>query len=600
MAASPLTRRFRVLLTAATTAVALAAAPAAAANPASAGNASTDPAGAVLAQMTTDEKIGQLFETYAYGSSATAVTPAEAAANQSLYGVSTPAEVVAKYHLGAIIYFAWTDSLQNPTQIANLSNGLQQAAADNGDAPLLISTDQEGGNVTRIGQPPFAVSPGNMALGATFSPGDSYDMSHVTGEQLRAVGINVDDAPVSDVNTNPQNAADGPRSFGDDAGHVAAMVGASVRGYQDAGIAATAKHFPGLGSTTTNTDNGVATSDETWQQIQQNDLPPFRTAIADGVDVIMAAHIIMPALDPSGAPASVSKPIVTGLLRDRLQYNGVVVTDALSAAALQSIPTDQRALQALEAGGDELLMPDHLGASIDAIRQAVQSGEVTMARLDQSVQRILDLKQRLGLFQNAMVDSSAAASKVGTPQQLATAARAGSDSITLVRNSDGTLPLADGSGKKVLVTGWGLGTTATLASAISTHGVTTQRVWTDQGEYPSANAAAVAAAKDSDYVVVTTDNAWGSTGQQSVVEQLLATGTPVIVVALGGPYDLAYVPGVQTYVAAYGYQPPTLNALVADLFGSQPLGHLPVTIRSPDGSTVIARYATGLRYGNGG
>lgn len=600
MAALPLTRQLGVLLTAATSVVVVLAAAPVAASRTSGGGASSDPAHAALAQMTTDEKIGQLFGTIAYGSSATDVTPAEAAANQSLYGVSTPAEVVAKYHLGGIIYFTWTDSEQNPAQTANLSNGLQQAAADSGDAPLLISTDQEGGNVARIGQPPFAVSPGNMALGATFSPGDSFDMSQATGQQLRAVGINVDYAPVSDVNTNPQNTADGPRSFGDEAGHVAAMVGASVRGYQDAGVAATAKHFPGLGSTTTNTDNGVATSDETLQQIQRNDLPPFRTAITNGVDVIMATHLIMPALDPSGTPASMSKPIVTGLLRDQLHYNGVVVTDALEAAALQSIPTDQRALRALEAGNDQMLFPDHLGASIDAIQQAVQSGEVSMARVDQSVLRILELKQKLGLFQNAMVDSSAAASKVGTPQQLATAARAGRDSITLVRNSDGTLPLAGGSGKKVLVTGWGSGTTATLASAISAHGVTTQRVWTDQGEDPSANAAAVAAAKESDYVVVTTDNAWGSTGQQSLVQKLLATGTPVIVVALGGPYDLAYFPGAQTYVAAYGYQPPTLDALVADLFGSQPLGHLPVTIRSADGSSVLAHYATGLSYSNGG
>jgi beta-N-acetylhexosaminidase len=274
----------------------------------------------------------------------------------------------------------------------------------------------------------------------------------------------------------------------------------------------------------------------------------------------------------------------------------VVVTDALSAAALENIPTDQRALQALEAGDDQLLMPEHLGASIDAIRQAVQSGEITMARVDRSVLRILELKQKLGLFQNAMVDSSTAASKVGTAPQLATAARAGRDSITLVRNSDGTLPLADGSGKKVLVTGWGSGTTATLASAIAAHGVSTQRVWTNQGESQAANDAAVAAAKDSDYVVVTTDNAWASPGQQSVVQQLIATGTPVVVVALGGPYDLAYIPGAHTYLAAYGYQPPTLDALVADLFGGQPLGHLPVTIHSADGASVVAHYATGLRY----
>jgi beta-N-acetylhexosaminidase len=600
MAAPPLARRSLALLAAGASAIALATAAPASASSAAGSGAATDPAHAALARMTIDQKIGQLFETYAYGSSATDVTPAEAKANQALYGVNTPAEVVAKYHLGAIIYFAWTDSLQDPTQIANLSNGLQQAAAGSGDAPLLISTDQEGGNVTRIGQPPFAVSPGNMALGATFSPGDSYDMSHVTGEQLKAVGINVDDAPVSDVNTNPQNAADGPRSFGDRAGHVAAMVGASVSGYQDAGIAATAKHFPGLGSTTTNTDNGVATSDETVQEIQRNDLPPFRTAIADGVDVIMAAHIIMPALDPSMAPASVSKPIVTGLLRDQLHYNGVVVTDSLGAAALDNIPTDQRALQALEAGDDQLLMPEHLGASIDAIRQAVQSGQVSLARVDQSVLRILELKQKLGLFQNALVDASAAASSVGTPAQLATAARAGRDSITLVRNDAGTLPLADGSGKKVLVTGWGAGTTQTLTNSIATHGVTAQRLYTGTSPSQSAIDASVSAAKSSDYVVVATDNAWGNTAQQSQVQQLLATGTPVIVVAFGGPYDLAYFPGAQTYIAAYGYQPPSLDALVADLFGAQPQGHLPVTINSPDGSTVVAHYATGLSYNTGG
>jgi len=241
-------------------------------------------------------------------------------------------------------------------------------------------------------------------------------------------------------------------------------------------------------------------------------------------------------------------------------------------------------------------MPEHLGPSIDAIQQAVQSGQVSMARIDQSVLRILRLKEKLGLFRNAMVDASATASRVGTPAQLATSARAARDSITLVRNGDGTLPLAGGSGKKVLVTGWGSGTTQTLTTAIAAHGVTTQRVWTDQGEHPASNAAAVAAAKTSDYVVVTTDNAWGSPGQQAFVQQLLATGTPVIVVALGGPYDLAYVPAAQTYVAAYGYQPPTLDALVSALFGTQPLGHLPVTVRSPDGSTVVAHYATGLRY----
>ena len=554
-----------------------------------------DPAQRILADLSLDQKIGQLFETYVYGDSATTTDPAAVAQNQALYGVDNGAQLIARYHLGSIIYFTWTSNLGAPTQIATLSNGLQQAAADNGDAPLLISTDQEGGNVTRIGAP-LAVSPGNMAIGASFSPADSYAMSHASGQQLAALGINVDDAPVVDVNTNPANTADGPRSFGDRASMVSVLSAASVLGYQRGGVAATAKHFPGLGSTSVNTDNGVAVTDETAEQFERNDLPPFRAAIAAGTDEIMAAHIIAPALDPSGAPASVSEPIVTGLLRDRLHYDGVVVTDALSAAALEGIPSDERALRALEAGDDVLLMPEDLPASIDAIRAAVQSGEVSQARLDESVLRILRLKEKLGLFRNAMVDASAAAHRVGTPDQLATAARTASDSITLLRNAEAILPLAANTGKHALVTGWGSGTTQTLTDSIATHGVTTQRLYTGSNPSQALIDAAVAAARASDDVVVTTDNAWADPGQQALVRALEATGTPVVVVALGGPYDLAYLAEAPTFIAAYGYQPATLTALVADLFGAQPKGHLPVTVRSPDGSSVVAAYGTGLHY----
>ncbi len=394
-----------------------------------------------LAGMSLEQKVGQLFQTYVYGDTATTTDPAYTSQNQALYGVDNGAQVLAKYHLGGVIYFTWSGNLGYPTQIATLSNGLQQASTGNGDTPLLITTDQEGGNVTRIGAP-LAVSPGNMALGATFSPVDSYAMSHATGQQLAALGINGDDAPVVDTNTNPANSADGARSFGDRAGPVAVMAAASVLGYQTAGIAATAKHFPGLGSTSVNTDNGVAVTDETRADFDRNDLPPFRAAIAAGVDTIMAAHIIAPALDPSGAPASMSKPIVTGLLRDTLHFNGVVVTDALSAAALGNIPPAQRAVQAIEAGVDQLLMPSSLGDSIDAVLAAVHDGTITEARIDQSVTRILKLKQKLGLFKNSQVDAAAAAGRVGTPAQNAVAARAANDSITLVRNQNHVLPFA--------------------------------------------------------------------------------------------------------------------------------------------------------------
>jgi beta-N-acetylhexosaminidase len=555
--------------------------------------ATTDRIQTLVAGMSLEQKVGQLFATYVYGDTATTTDPAYTSQNQAAYGVDNGAQVVAKYHLGSVIYFTWSGNLANPTQVATLSNGLQQAA---GDVPLLISTDQEGGNVTRIGAP-LAVSPGNMAIGATFSAPDSYAMSNATGAQLKALGITVDDAPVVDTNTNPANSADGPRSFGDRAGAVAAMSAASVLGYQSAGIAATAKHFPGLGSTSINTDNGIAVTDETRAQFDANDLPPFRAAIASGVDEIMAAHIVAPSLDPSGAAASLSKPIVTDLLRGTMHYNGVVVTDALSAAALENVDPAERAVRAIEAGDDQLLMPSNLADAENAVLAAVASGRLTEARIDESVTRLLRLKTRLGLFENSQVDVSHAASSVGTAQQHATSAKTATDSITLVRNQAGTLPLAGGTGAHVLVTGWGAGTTQTLTGAIATHDVSSQRVYTGSNPSAATIAAAVAAANASDDVVVTTNNAWGDNGQQALVHALLGTGKPVIVVSLGGPYDLAYFASAPTYIAAYGYQPDTLSALVAAVFGAQPRGHLPVTIhRADDPAKILVPYGTGLGY----
>lgn len=548
----------------------------------------------LLRQLSLEQKVGQLFATYAYGDTATTENPAYTSQNQALYGVDNGAQLVAKYHLGSVIYFSWSGNLASPTQIATLSNGLQQAASDSDGVPLLISTDQEGGSVNRIGAP-LAVSPGNMAIGATGRLTDSYDMSRVTGQQLKALGINVDDAPVVDTNTNPANSADGPRSFGDRALAVAAFGAASVAGYQQAGIAATAKHFPGLGSTSVNTDNGIAVTDETRADFERNDLPPFRAAIAAGVDEIMAAHIVAPALDPSGAPASLSNPIVTGILRNELHYDGVVITDALSAAALANVDPAQRAVRAIQAGDDQLLMPTDLAAAESAVLAAVHDGTISQARIDQSVSRILRLKQRLGLFDGAQVDASQAASRVGTPSQLATAARTAADSITLVRNGAGTLPLADGSGKQILITGWGASSTQILAAEVAGHGAQTQRVYTGSAPSSATIARAVAAAQASDEVLVSTNNAWGDVGQQNLVHRLVATGKPVTVLALGAPYDLGYLPEVQTFLAGYGYQPDSLNALVAVLFGTQPGGRLPVTVRGSDGS-VVAGWGTGLHY----
>jgi beta-N-acetylhexosaminidase len=561
---------------------------------------------AIMANMTLAEKIDQMFVVNVYGQTATTTDAADVAANNALFGagIDNATQMINTFHPGGVIYFAWTDSVAAPQQTATLSNGLQQAAMASNGIPLQISVDQEGGVVTRIGAP-GSVSPGNMAIGASFNPFDAYRAANVTGAELRAQGINMDDAPVVDVNTNPQNSADGPRSFGDNTGMVKAFAAAAVAGYQNAGIAAQAKHFPGLGDTTTNTDSGVAVTNETKQQIMSVDVPAFRSAMAAGAKSIMAAHIVASALDPSGLPASLSNPIVTGLLRDTLHYNGVVITDSLSAGALAAYTHQQIITDAINAGDDELLIcPEPSGGSLGGAvnlpeseqiaLNAVDSGQISVARIDQSVSRILHMKASLGLFGNPYTTPGAVTSTVGTPAHLAVMAGAAKDSITLLRNNNGTLPLAANSGKHVLVTGWGVGTTQNLANDLTAKGLTTQLLWTGSPG-SAAIAQAVAAAQQNDATVVTSYNAWGDTNQQNLVDALLATGKPVIVAAVGGPYDIAYYPTAPTFLASYDYQPPSLVALADAITGTAPTGHLPVTIQAVPGGTLFG-YGSGLSH----
>jgi beta-N-acetylhexosaminidase len=546
--------------------------------------AAADPVTRLMSGMSLPAKVGQMFVSYVYGSGATTTNAADIAANRALYGVDNGAAAVARYHLGGVIYFTWSNNLADPPQIAALSNGLQQAAMANGGVPLQISTDQEGGVVNRIGAP-LAVSPGNMAIGATFNPAAAFEAAEVSGTELRALGVNVVDAPVVDVNTNPRNSADGVRSFGDRTGPVSVFGAAAVAGYRAAGIGAQAKHFPGLGDTTVNTDNGVAVTDESRAQIMATHVPPFRAAIAAGVPSIMAAHIVAPALDPSGAPASLSRPIVTGLLRDTLHYDGVVITDALDAAALAGIPADRIVLDAVNAGIDQLLMPKNLPAAIQTVLDAVAAGTLSEARIDRSVRRILRMKLRLGLFDDPYVP---AAPVVGTADHLATMAGIAHRSITTLRGRD--LPLR--AGQNVLVTGWGVSTTTNLTAALSARGLTATRLYTGSPG-PAVIAQAVAAAQAADVTVVTTSNAWSDVTQQNLVAALLATGKPIVVAAVNGPYDIAYFPTAPTYVAAYDYQPVSVTALADVLVGqSRATGRLPVTIRSADGSTVLFPYGS--------
>jgi beta-N-acetylhexosaminidase len=555
----------------------------------------------LLHQMTLEEKVGQLFITYAYGDTADTTNPADVAANQQAWGVDNAQQLIDRYHLGGIIYYAWSNNVNNPAQIAGLSNGIQRAeAGQRVPVPALIATDQEGGIVARVG-PPATEFPGNMALGAGRSTDDAKQAASITGQELKAIGINQDYAPVSDVNVNAQNPVIGVRSFGSDPGLVAGMASAQVDGYQGAGIAATAKHFPGHGDTDVDSHIALPTITHTREQWEQIDKPPFQADIDHGIDVIMTAHITVPALDPTpGLPATLSKPIMTGILRHEMHFNGVIVTDALGMGGVSGqFGDDKVPVMALNAGVDMLLKsPDgKLDLQYNAVLDAVRNGEVPMWRIDQSVSRILRLKFKLGLFDNPYVDTSAIDGVVGTPEHLAAAERITDRTTTLVKNDAGTLPLAADQRRHILVTGWGVGTTQTLAADIAARGQDVERYYT--GSPSNAQiATAVQKATASDLTVVTTSRAWDDATQQKLVHQLVATGKPVVVVAVRDPYDIAYFTEAPTYVTTYSYGAVALTSLTSVLFGDvAPQGKLPVMVpKAGTQDDVLYPYGYGLTY----
>jgi beta-N-acetylhexosaminidase len=536
--------------------------------------------------------------------------------NRRFYGVADTAQLIRKFKPGGIIYFDWSNKLEDPTKIAALSNGIQRTARQlPSRVPMLISTDQEEGEVTRIGAP-AAVFSGNMALGATRSLGLTREAARITGEELRAMGINVDNAPVVDSNINPLNEADGVRSFGDRPDFVAKYGVAAVDGYQEnagtTGVAATAKHFPGLGDVAINPDDGAVSSPQTLDEVHSENFPTLKAAIGAGVDQVMVTHILFPHITGSKWPSSLLPFWVKGQLRGYLGYRGLITTDALDAAAVSSFPPAQVALKALRAGNDQLLEiaqpealegsdkpPADLLAARRAVLAAVKSDPALRRAMMESVTRVLELKWKLGIVADPFVKRSRLKQVVGTPAHLAVAKRASRRSITLLRNSAGVLPLAAGSGRKVLVTGFGEVTTATLGQAIAAHGLAPTVLDTGFSPTAEAIAEAVGAAQASELVVVSTFNAWTpGASQVELVNRLIATGKPVIVAAVGTPYDVAYLPAAQTFITGYSYQPPSLEAMVEAMFGEVGTpGKLPVTVTQPGLSRVLYPFGAGGSLG---
>ncbi|MFD8565696.1 glycoside hydrolase family 3 protein [Streptomyces sp. NPDC059639] len=578
----------------------------AAGGPASAASRSArEAAGALAARMTPEEKVGQLFMIEVAGRDAFRVSEAAAALNRRRYGVDTPAEVVRRFAPGGVIYFCerGDDNLGAPGQIARLSGGLQRVSRDTSGLPLIISVDQEGGAVSRLPTPPATEQPGNMALGATWSTADARRSYEITGAELDACGITADHAPVADVNVNPANPVIGVRSFGASPRAVSQFVRAAIDGLHRGGVAATAKHFPGHGDTDTDSHVGLPRITHSRAQLDAIDLPPFRAAVDAGVDLIMTAHISVPALDPTGVPATMSHAVVTGLLREELGFEGLIVTDALDMrGASEQFPPDRAAVTALAAGVDMLVLSPDLPRAYAAVLDAVRSGRISASRLDASVIRVLSHKIRRGLFA-ATADEARAERGVGRPEFRSDVAAITARGTTLVKNDGGVLPVRTGA-RRVLVTGADPVAVSRLTASFRSRGHTVTAL--DAGAAPEAAVIeeAVGHTDAVDLVVVATSGLSVGGGQDpgaaqvELVRALLATPSPVVVIGVRTPYDINRFPGAPVYLATYGNGATALDQAVGVVVGEHgPSGRLPVSVPvAGDPSRTLFPVGHGLRF----
>nr|WP_245252242.1 beta-N-acetylhexosaminidase [Paenibacillus sediminis] len=496
---------------------------------------------------------------------------------------------IEEQQIGGVIYFA--RNVESAQQVARLTEQLQDIAVRSGNVPLWISIDQEGGMVARITEG-ITLMPGNMAVAAAGSLDSAYKLANLSGKELRELGINMNFAPVLDVNNNPGNPVIGVRSFGESAESAAEYGARMVHGYQDAGVAATAKHFPGHGDTDVDSHLDLPTIAHSWDRVERIELVPFKRAIQEGVDAMMSAHIYFPALETKKLPATLSHAILTGLLRERLGYKGIIMTDCMEMNAIaEHYGTVQASVMAIEAGADIVLVshtPELQIGAIEAIERAVQEGQISEDRINASVTRVLALKAKRGILgiDGGTVDTQHV--EVGCEEHMEAARRVSEASITLIRDEAKMLPLTRErtlvitvAPAVVTMVDETFKNAQSLGAALLQNGLDVVDRVAKLADVPAELSALLdeAAAEDVKQIVIGTYNAQFSVAQISLVQGLQKVGKPLAVVALRNPYDLLVLPEVKTFVAAYESRPLTLRSTAKALLGLIPFkGHLPVSL----------------------
>ena len=563
-----------------------------------------------LRKLTLQEKVGQVFMIWCRAQFLNVESPEYLQFRDDM----------RKYHVGSFAMSVPVDGpfllRTGPYEAAELLNRLQRESK----LPLLIAADFERGVAIRLtGSTNF---PHAMAFGADGKLQDTENFGRITALEARAVGVHWNFFPDADVNSNPANPIINTRSFGEDPKQVGDMVTAYIKGAHAGGMLTTVKHFPGHGDTATDSHLGVASVSGDRARLDSVELPPFRQAIAAGVDSVMVAHVTAPALDPDpNHVATISTSVVSDLLEKQLGFKGLVVTDALDMAGVTHLFANnigRAAVEAFKAGNDLLLIPPDLGASYQAMIKAVLSGEIPQKRLDASVLKILKLKASVGLNEARTVDLNAISNIVGKPENLAFGQQVADSAITVVRDNGRVMPLkAKGTGPAALPymskeeihndvvavlfsddvrTDSGRAFAREFRSRIPDARVlyVDPRIAAGMSEevLKAVNAAQTVVAAV--YVAPSPGKAGNSTAMGdatgALLQQLLdRAAQKTAVVAVGNPYLASDFPKIENYICTFSNASVSEVAAVKALFGEIPIGgHLPVTIPN------IAQRGTGM------
>jgi beta-N-acetylhexosaminidase len=553
-----------------------------------------------LRRLTVEEKIGQVLMIWCRASFLNVENP------EYLQWL----EAMQKYHVGSFTMSVHVDGpfllRTEPYEVAELLNRLQGKSK----LPLLFAADFERGVSTRLlGTTNF---PHAMAFGADGNIEDAETFGRITAQEARAIGVHWNFFPDADVNSNPANPIINTRSFGEDPKQVGDLVAAYIKGAHEAGMLTTVKHFPGHGDTATDSHLGVASVNGDRAHLDSIELPPFRQAIAAGVDSVMVAHVTVPALDADpNHVATISPAIVSDLLEKQLGFKGVIVTDALDMAGLTHLFASnigREAVEAFKAGNDLLIIPPDLAASYDSMLKAVRGGEISQQRLDRSVLKILKIKGGLGLNKSRTVDLGAIATAVGKPGNIAFGQQVADAAITLVRDNGRVLPLKSKGTTKAGLPYMTREETHNQVVAI----LFSDDVRTDSGRafgrefrarIPDARVIYVdprMAAGMSDevlkavdeaqtvvaavYVIPTAGKVGNSVGMAdetgTLLQQVLDhAAEKSAIVAMGNPYLASDFPKIENYMCTFSNATVSEVGAIKALFGEIPIrGHLPVTI----------------------